>query len=401
MTREWDYLALSPEAVAARLAAPVIVLGDGVPACRPHLARLGAGVSEAPPARQLPSPAMVAQLGHAHARRGTRNRRGGGRRPSICGRPRPSSRRGERHDAGAGARPHGAGGPRRGPRHRAPVLQDAVVARRVPLRDHPEPGGPLPGGPRSTGRLVGYLCLWEIGYEIHITNLAVHPDRRRQGLARSLIQSVLEDGRGRGVTLVFLEVRPTNAEALGLYESLGFSVIGRRKGYYFDTGEDALVMETRLAGARSDGGLSGAPRTRPAGTPAPRCQFTGEVHGPMFIGLLALVGMRCRGRPGGGTGSQCRGARPGKVHLRGHRRLRLSHRAQAARQCRRPQVRRALRHRVLDQYHSRIPRRASAPGRTSRSSPPSDWAAAPTASGSCPCIRTPSSTAWRRATSRR
>ena len=108
---------------------------------------------------------------------------------------------------------------------------------------------------RLGGRLVGYLCLWEIGHEIHITNLAVHPDWRRQGLARSLIQSVLEDARGRGVTLAFLEVRPTNTEALGLYESLGFSVIGRRKGYYFDTGEDALVMETRLAGARSDGGV--------------------------------------------------------------------------------------------------------------------------------------------------
>ena len=65
MTREWDYLALSPEAVAAKLAAPVIVLGDGVPACRPYLARLGGGVREAPPARRLPSAATVAQLGHA------------------------------------------------------------------------------------------------------------------------------------------------------------------------------------------------------------------------------------------------------------------------------------------------------------------------------------------------
>ena len=50
------------------------------------------------------------------------------------------------------------------------------------------------------------------------------------------------------VTLAFLEVRPTNAEALGLYERFGFRVIGRRKGYYFDTGEDALVMEARLSG---------------------------------------------------------------------------------------------------------------------------------------------------------
>ena len=53
------------EAVAAKLVAPVIVLGDGVPACRPYLARMGGGVREAPPARRLPSPATVAQLGHA------------------------------------------------------------------------------------------------------------------------------------------------------------------------------------------------------------------------------------------------------------------------------------------------------------------------------------------------
>jgi [ribosomal protein S18]-alanine N-acetyltransferase len=103
---------------------------------------------------------------------------------------------------------------------------------------------------RSEGRLAGYLCLWEIGHEIHITNLAVHPHRRGQGLARALLQATLEDGRARGVTLAFLEVRPSNVEALGLYESLGFTVIGRRKGYYFDTGEDALVMETRLTGVR-------------------------------------------------------------------------------------------------------------------------------------------------------
>ena len=101
---------------------------------------------------------------------------------------------------------------------------------------------------RWQGRLVGYLCLWEIGHEIHVTNLATHPDVRRHGVARSLLGSVLDDARGRAVTLAFLEVRPTNAEALGLYERFGFRVIGRRKGYYFDTGEDALVMEARLSG---------------------------------------------------------------------------------------------------------------------------------------------------------
>ena len=106
---------------------------------------------------------------------------------------------------------------------------------------------------RAEGAIAGYLCLWEIGHEIHVTNLAVHPHRRGQGLARALLHAMLDDGRSRGVSLAFLEVRPSNTEALGLYESLGFSVIGRRKGYYFDTGEDALVMETRLAGVRPAG----------------------------------------------------------------------------------------------------------------------------------------------------
>jgi len=99
---------------------------------------------------------------------------------------------------------------------------------------------------RAGRQLVGYVCLWEIGHEIHITNLAVHPSFRRRGAARALLGHILEDARASGVELVFLEVRPTNAEALTLYESLGFCVIGRRKGYYFDTGEDALVMEARL-----------------------------------------------------------------------------------------------------------------------------------------------------------
>ena len=65
MTRLWDYLALPPAEAIGRLAAPVIVLGDGVEPCRPHLARLGDGVRVAPPARRLPSAAMVGQLGHA------------------------------------------------------------------------------------------------------------------------------------------------------------------------------------------------------------------------------------------------------------------------------------------------------------------------------------------------
>lgn len=101
---------------------------------------------------------------------------------------------------------------------------------------------------RAHSGVVGYLCFWEIGHEIHITNLAVHPAWRRRGVARRLLAAALAEGVGRGVTLAFLEVRPSNTHALALYESLGFQVIGRRNGYYFDTGEDALVMEARLRG---------------------------------------------------------------------------------------------------------------------------------------------------------
>ena len=124
------------------------------------------------------------------------------------------------------------------------VARCLVVRGRLPEQGRRE-GDPAWGG--APPAVLGYLCLWEIGHEIHITNLAVHPAHRRQGLARALLGPLLEDARARGVILAFLEVRPTNREALALYESLGFRLIGRRKNYYFDTGEDALVMEARLS----------------------------------------------------------------------------------------------------------------------------------------------------------
>lgn len=103
---------------------------------------------------------------------------------------------------------------------------------------------------RGDGLIIGYLCLWEIADEIHITNIAVDRVQRRRGIGRFLLTQTLENARRRGVRTVFLEVRPTNTEARGLYEALGFHVIGRRKGYYFDTGEDALVMEAELGATR-------------------------------------------------------------------------------------------------------------------------------------------------------
>jgi len=107
---------------------------------------------------------------------------------------------------------------------------------------------------RAGRQAVGYICLWEIGHEIHITNLAVHPEWRHRGVGRAILVSALSEGVARGVTLAFLEVRPSNAPAVALYGSLGFQIIGRRSGYYFDTGEDALVMEACLG----EGGIGAA-----------------------------------------------------------------------------------------------------------------------------------------------
>ncbi len=99
---------------------------------------------------------------------------------------------------------------------------------------------------RDAGRVVGYLCVWEIADELHVTNIAVRPDARRRGIGRDLLGTAIADARARGFRVVALEVRPSNEEARALYDSFGFHVVGRRRGYYYDTGEDALVMEARL-----------------------------------------------------------------------------------------------------------------------------------------------------------
>lgn len=113
---------------------------------------------------------------------------------------------------------------------------------------------------RDGPRVVGYLCTWEVADELHVTNIAVHPELRRRGTGRHLLSTALADARRRGFRHVVLEVRPSNTEARTLYESFGFKVVGRRRGYYYDTGEDALVMEARLE----------EPARRDSTVPAPR-----------------------------------------------------------------------------------------------------------------------------------
>jgi [ribosomal protein S18]-alanine N-acetyltransferase len=115
---------------------------------------------------------------------------------------------------------------------------------------------------RDAGRLVGYICLWDVAEELHVTNVAVHPDARRRGIARALLESVFGHARAVGSRMVLLEVRPSNTEAIALYDSFGFRAVGRRRGYYYDTGEDALVMEALVNSGPRDADASHEPRLK-------------------------------------------------------------------------------------------------------------------------------------------
>ena len=88
----------------------------------------------------------------------------------------------------------------------------------------------------------GYICFWTLEDELTIQNIAMHPDDRRRGGAWCMIEAAFERGREDGCHWAWLEVRPTNTAAIDLYARWGFVPVGRRKGYYEDSGEDAIVM---------------------------------------------------------------------------------------------------------------------------------------------------------------
>lgn len=98
----------------------------------------------------------------------------------------------------------------------------------------------------SSGKVVGYIGVWKILDEGHITNVAVHPDYRRKGFGRLLIGTLIENARDWGLVALTLEVRVSNTPAISLYESFGFYSAGTRKRYYSDNNEDALIMWLKL-----------------------------------------------------------------------------------------------------------------------------------------------------------
>ncbi|MCL6638484.1 MAG: ribosomal protein S18-alanine N-acetyltransferase [Firmicutes bacterium] len=94
----------------------------------------------------------------------------------------------------------------------------------------------------SDEKVIGYAGEWLILDEAHITNVAVHPGYRRQGVGRALMLEIMRYSALSGATRMTLEVRPSNGAARRLYQSLGFSERGLRRRYYTDTGEDAIIM---------------------------------------------------------------------------------------------------------------------------------------------------------------
>jgi ribosomal-protein-alanine N-acetyltransferase len=101
-----------------------------------------------------------------------------------------------------------------------------------------------------SGRLAGYLVAWLAEGAGHIGNLAVIPGERRRGVARHLLADLLDRAGSLRIRSLVLEVRVSNFAAQALYRAHGFRLAGLRRGYYRDTGEDALIMEWRANGAR-------------------------------------------------------------------------------------------------------------------------------------------------------
>ena len=110
------------------------------------------------------------------------------------------------------------------------------------------------------GGVLGYAGLQVVLDEGTITNIAVRPEYRRQGVARQLLDVFLNFARGNHLAFLTLEVRSSNYGAIALYGELGFRSVGRRKNYYEHPKEDALIMtkEFDYGTATADAGTTGA-----------------------------------------------------------------------------------------------------------------------------------------------
>ena len=94
-------------------------------------------------------------------------------------------------------------------------------------------------------KVIGFVGTWIVLDESHITNIAVHPNYRKQGIASKLLEKFLTYCKSQGCVAYTLEVRSSNKGAKALYEKYNFKQDGIRKGYYEDNKEDAIIMWLR------------------------------------------------------------------------------------------------------------------------------------------------------------
>lgn len=98
---------------------------------------------------------------------------------------------------------------------------------------------------REKGELIGYIGSWFLEDECHVGTIATKREYRGRGVARALIAHTAALAREEGCQDIILEVRVNNLAAVNLYRTLGFEQVGRRRAYYTDTGEDALIYMHR------------------------------------------------------------------------------------------------------------------------------------------------------------
>ncbi|MBU3194192.1 ribosomal protein S18-alanine N-acetyltransferase [Clostridium algidicarnis] len=98
---------------------------------------------------------------------------------------------------------------------------------------------------KSDDVIVGFGGTWIIIDESHITNIAVHPSFRGLGIGELILKSLIDLGKPHFISSMTLEVRASNVVAISLYNKFGFKEEGRRKRYYEDNGEDALILWKR------------------------------------------------------------------------------------------------------------------------------------------------------------
>jgi len=148
--------------------------------------------------------------------------------------------------------------------HRAPVAllfdpmraEDLDAVMEIERRSFPEPWTPglflhelkvpfsktvLVRAANGSDEVLGYICRWLVGDEVHILNIAVTPESRGMGVGRALVELVVREAESHGARIITLEVRRENAAAIALYQAFGFTEHGVRRHYY-GRGQHALIM---------------------------------------------------------------------------------------------------------------------------------------------------------------